>query len=291
MERVQVTCRGQGVDACQHPHILRRGRSHHHRVQGPGGDWGVQCDGYTNFSLTRSLQGGKTRVLILVKTDLAVRGNVKVIADIMDQAVQSVWLHFSHHRIGSATLGAFILGGFYKEWTPLLSSKESRLRLGSLLEQISKATDGSCVLINGNFNVDLDRVDDSTYYMATLAKSFAECTNTSGLETHTTSPTFRSYGNFIPHPAGDLSRSPGSSQVLQELGHVPQEVCQVRQEVDKVRPGGSTSPEGDFHKYARLDHVYTKGLVSESKVMPNATTDHRPVVTTNRQSGHEASLS
>jgi hypothetical protein len=51
-------------------------------------------------------------VLILVKNDLAVRANVKVITDIMDPAVQSVWLHFSYDRIssGSATLGAFILG-------------------------------------------------------------------------------------------------------------------------------------------------------------------------------------
>jgi hypothetical protein len=47
-----------------------------------------------------------------------------------------------------------------------------------------------------------------------------------------------------------------------------------------------TSPAGDFHKYARLDHIYTKGLVSESKVMPDATTDHRPVVTTVRAGGH-----
>jgi hypothetical protein len=38
-------------------------------------------------------------------------------------------------------------------------------------------------------------------------------------------------------------------------------------------------------EYARFDHVYTKGLVLESKVMPDATTDHRPVVTTVRAGG------
>jgi hypothetical protein len=46
------------------------------------------------------------------------------------------------------------------------------------------------------------------------------------------------------------------------------------------------NPTGDFHKYARLDHVYTKGLISESKVMPDSTTDHRPVVTTIRAGSH-----
>jgi hypothetical protein len=45
--------------------------------------------GYTTFAPPPSLQGGKTRVFILV------------IADIMDPAVQSVWLHFSQHSIGS----------------------------------------------------------------------------------------------------------------------------------------------------------------------------------------------
>jgi hypothetical protein len=70
----------------------------------------------------------------------------------MDPAVQSVWLNFNHHKIGSstqgATLGAFVLGGICREWTPLLSREESRLRLGSLLTQIIKAAEhGSCVAI------------------------------------------------------------------------------------------------------------------------------------------------
>jgi hypothetical protein len=78
--------------------------------------------GYTTFAPPTSLQGGKTQVLILVKNDLAVRANVKVIADIMDPAVQLVWKHFSHHSIGSAdqgaTLGAFVLGGIYGSGHP-----------------------------------------------------------------------------------------------------------------------------------------------------------------------------
>jgi hypothetical protein len=64
------------------------------------------------------------------------------------------------------------------------------------------------VVIHGDFNVDLDRVEDGTYYIATLAKSLAECTATAGLETHATPSTFRLYGNFIPHLGGDLSRPP-----------------------------------------------------------------------------------
>jgi hypothetical protein len=164
----------------------------------PEGSGEFSVASYTTFSPPPSLQQGKTRVIILVKNDLAVRANVKVIKDIMDPAVQSVRLQFSHHRIGSSTLGAFILGGIYREWTPLLSREESKLRLEALLHQISNAADGSRVIIHGNFNVDLDRVDNGTYYMATLARSLAECTTTAGLEAHVTSHTFSLYGNFTP---------------------------------------------------------------------------------------------
>ncbi len=82
-------------------------------------------------------------MLVLVEKDLAVRANFKVITDIMDLAVQWVWLHFSHHAIGSgsATLCAFALGGIYREGTPLLNREEFLLRLEILLSQISKAAE------------------------------------------------------------------------------------------------------------------------------------------------------
>jgi hypothetical protein len=115
--------------------------------------------------------------------------------------------------------------------------------------------------------------------MATLAKSFAECMATAGLETHATPPTFRLYGNFIPHPAGDLSRPPGDVASHAGGGQSPAGGL-------PSPAGDGQSPAGNFHKYARLDHVYTKGILSESKVMPDAMTDHRPVVTTVRAGGH-----
>jgi hypothetical protein len=207
--------------------------------------------------------------------------------DIMDPAIQSVWLHFKHHKISSATLGAFILGGIYREWTPLLSCEESKLRLGSLLNQISKATEhGSRVAIHGDFNVDLDRGEERTYYMATLAKSLAECTATASLETHATSPTFRSFGNFVPHPAGDLSRPPGDVASPAGGGPSPAGGGPSPAGGSPSPAGDGQNPTGDIHRYARLDHVYTKGLISESKVMPDSTTDHRPVVTTIRAGSH-----
>jgi hypothetical protein len=184
---------------------------------------------------------------VLVKNDLAVRANARVMADIIDPAIQSVWLHFNHHKIGSATLGSFILGGIYREWTPLLSWKESRLRLGSLLDQISKATEhGSRVAIHGDFNVDLDQGEDRTYYMATLAKLLAECTATAGLKTHAMPTTFRSFGNLVP--ARDFSRLPGD--VASPAGGGPSPAGGGPSPAgDSPSPAGDgQSLAGDFHK-------------------------------------------
>jgi hypothetical protein len=186
------------------------------------------------------------------------------------------------------------------------------LRLGTLLDQISKDADGSRVVIHGNFNIDLDRVDDGTYYMATLAKSLAECTAAAGLETHATSPTFRSFGNFTSDATPRLplvgcslrvrrasptrrgAYPPGTSKAASDVASE----TLPRLPVDVASPagggpspagggpspaGGSPSPAGDgqsqagdFHRHARLDHIYTKGFISESKVMPDSTIDHRP---------------
>jgi hypothetical protein len=145
-------------------------------------------------------------VLVLVEKDLAVRANFKVITDIMDLAVQWVWLHFSQHAIGSgsATLGAFALGGIYREGTPLLNREEFLLRLEILLSQISKAAEhGARVVVHGYFNIDLDRADNNGYYMGAMLMSLSECTTSAGLETHGTGPTFGLFGSFRPR-GGDL---------------------------------------------------------------------------------------
>jgi hypothetical protein len=79
-----------------------------------------------------------------------------------------VWLHITHHAIGSdsATLGAFVLGGIYREWTPLLNCEESLQPLEILLFQINKAAEhGARVVVHSDYNIDLDRADNKGYYM------------------------------------------------------------------------------------------------------------------------------
>jgi hypothetical protein len=129
--------------------------------------------------------------------------------------------------------------------------------------------------------------------MATLAESLAEYMSTAGMETHVTAPTFRSFGNFIPLPTGDLSRPPGD--VARPQGDNPSPAGDPqRPPGDVASPagggpspaGGGPSPARDHHRYSRLDQVYTKGLFYESVVIPDSTTDHRPVVTTVRAGSH-----
>jgi hypothetical protein len=193
-------------------------------VRNPRGVRRVQRGRLHHLCYTTSNHRRKTRVLLLVKNDLTVRANVKVRADIMDPAVQSVWLHFNHHSIGSATqgatLGAFVLGGIYREWTPLLSREESRLRLGLLSPRSARPrnTDPESSSTGTSMSTWTGGRTKGNY-MATLAKSLAECTSTAGLETHATAPTFRSFGNFIPRPAGDFSRPPGD--VARHRGDAP----------------------------------------------------------------------
>jgi hypothetical protein len=115
--------------------------------------------------------------------------------------------------------------------------------------------------------------------MGAMLTYFSECTTSAGLETHCTDPTFRSFSSFRPprggdplSPAGDLPSPTGEGTQPAGGGQSP--------------AGSGQSPAGDYHKYSRLDHVYTKGLIYESVVLLDSTTDHRLVVTTVRAGSH-----
>jgi hypothetical protein len=239
-------------------------------------------DGYTTFSLSTQA-GEKTQVIVLVENSLAVKANMKLIHDIMDPSIQSDWLHLDHHVIRSggrtATLGAFTMGGVYREWTPDLNRAELSQTFEILLSQICKASENSAqVMVPGNFNVDLDRSGDRGYYMGAMLRSLSECTASAGLETHLTGPTWRSFGNFCQLPqGGDL---PPSGDPLLPSGDP------LSPAGDAQRPAGSSrslaGDDGniDCHKHSRLDHIYTKWFAAELVVLADSTTDHRPMVTT-----------
>jgi hypothetical protein len=158
--------------------------------------------GYTSFRpLVRS--GGMTRVLILVKTTLAVAANARLCLDIMDPTVQSVWVRLDAHvlRAGgrAVPLGSMTVGGVYRQW-----SIDGKRGAGLLQEQfdvplgqIAAACETSRqVLVSSDFNLDVLRQDDLGYYEKARLELLRNATEAAGLKREKTGPTWCSYGVF-----------------------------------------------------------------------------------------------
>ena len=130
---------------------------------------------------------GKTRVITLVKSDMAMRARAKLRNDIMSPLVQSVWL-----QLDQPGKRSILLGGIYREWS--LQEKED---LDIILGQVKLATESSKdVLILGDLNLDLQRLKDQKYYRRSLLHCLVEGMEAAGLTYVPTLPTYRSYGKF-----------------------------------------------------------------------------------------------
>jgi hypothetical protein len=68
-------------------------------------------------------------------------------------------------------------------------------QLEAFNRQISSAAQKYArVVVHGDLNLDLDRSEDVHNARKSLLKSLAKCKEASGLKTHSTPPTWRSYG-------------------------------------------------------------------------------------------------
>jgi hypothetical protein len=67
--------------------------------------------GYTTY-LPLVHSGVKTRVLTLVKSNLAVQASVKLRLDLMSSSVQSVWIELSLPK-----QKRLVIGGVYRQWS------------------------------------------------------------------------------------------------------------------------------------------------------------------------------
>jgi hypothetical protein len=155
--------------------------------------------GYTTFFPKVPKGKSKTRVIILVKNDLVTRANVHLCPDLMDSRTQSIWLRFGPVSSSSSTMGGFTLCGVYRTWSDhdghLFTIPEATEPLEALNSQISRAVKKYArVVVHCDLNLDLDRSEDTLFARKSLLKVLAECTEAAGLETHTTLPTWHSYG-------------------------------------------------------------------------------------------------
>ncbi len=181
-------------------------------------------DGYTSFPA--KARNGKVRLIVLIKTSLAVESKAAVCKSFPNCTKDvSIWIEFTLQR------QTLIVGGIYRPWVGLAHEKE---HVEGLVKQLTSAT-SVCkkVLVCGDLNLDQNRTDDVSYTRRRLLQAFMDGVHEAGLEYHPTPATWRSHGRF----AG---------------GHI--ESC--------------------------LDHVYSCGMPVFVSVLPDAITDHRPLLAT-----------
>ena len=140
----------------------------------------------------------KTRVLALIKSDLAIKSNARLRRDIMTLPVQTVWLDLSWPK-GRCLM----IGGVYRQWTSLAStlyqsglSMETE-QLDIIVDQVKSASESSrAVIVLGDMNLDAHRSNDSSYSRRPLLNKLVEGMEDAGLDYIPTPHTWRSYGKF-----------------------------------------------------------------------------------------------
>jgi hypothetical protein len=199
-------------------------------------------DGYITY-LPLVLPGVKTRVLTLVKSNLAMQASVKLRLDLMSLSVQSVWIEISLPK-----LKKLVIGGVYRQWssvttmnTPSLNHIPVQRKCGLAMEreqleiivgQIQLATEAArAVVVLGDFNLDAHRLQDESYSRQALLQYLVDGTKAAGLQYSSTPPTWKSFGNFA-----------------------------------------------NGHRVSCLDHVYHEGVIAVVKVLEDTTSDHSPVL-------------
>ena len=154
-------------------------------------------DGYTPF-LPVVGPTEKTRILALVKSDLAVRANVELRKDIMSSPMQTIWLQMDQQNGNS-----LVIGGVYRQWTSSSASSPKsglpfeREQLDVIINQVKLASEAAkAIIVLGDFNLDAHRPSDVSYSRRSLLHCLIEGMEAAGLEYEPTPSTFRSYGLF-----------------------------------------------------------------------------------------------
>ncbi len=169
---------------------------------------------------------GKFRLLLLLREDWATKCNPKVLSS----STMGIWMKLE------APGCTFAIGSIYRQWTAL--EEEELVQLCDQITEIAGEYDR--VLIMGDVNLDVARMEDSGYYRRRLLKILLGCLDRNELSLanlQDMSPTYHSHGTF-DNGNGSVSR-----------------------------------------RTSVLDHIYFRGLPTPSfYVLPTAMTDHRPVL-------------
>jgi hypothetical protein len=157
------------------------------------------ASGYTPFlPVVGSTEN--TRVLALVKSDLAVRTGARLRMDLMSSSVQTLWL-----ELNQPNGNRLVIGGVYRQWTSsslTTSSCQSGLamereQLDIILNQVKLALQtAKAIIALGDFNLDAHRSSDTSYSRRSLLHCLVDGMEAAGLDYVPTPSTWRSYGRF-----------------------------------------------------------------------------------------------
>ncbi|XP_059083697.1 uncharacterized protein LOC131880977, partial [Tigriopus californicus] len=140
---------------------------------------------YVTFLPPITLEGQKVRVLALVKSVAAIMFDAKLRVDLC--TTLAIWLEFSLPKRS-------LFGGVYRPWSGLAVE---RLQLEALLDRSAAATaEASVVVLTGDLNLDVSRVDDKGYHRHSLLTKLLSDLTEAGLEYIPTGPTWVSHGTF-----------------------------------------------------------------------------------------------
>jgi hypothetical protein len=183
--------------------------------------------------------GKKTRVMLLVKTDVAVKTNSRLANEYLSDEFPSVWVQLDSHAMRNgdrtALCGSVLLCAVYRRWGSIRSEKSE---LEILKEQFLPASASrKAIVLTRDLNLDVTRRHDSGYRCMAMLADLQDAAAAAGFEFHAMSHTFRSYGR---HSDGGAPYA---------------------------------------HRYSIIDHTYMAGVVASVEVLAHSSSDHRPLVT------------
>jgi hypothetical protein len=199
----------------------------------------LAIDGYTLFC-PHIKKGDKTRVLILVTTELAVRSNARLAVELMLDCFPSVWVRLDAHEIRGggrvALCGAVLVGAIYRQWAVGGLAAE-KVELDLFRGQIDQAvTTSKSVIFTGDMNLDVSKSSDPGYRRKTMLAELQELMSEAGFEYHVTPFTWTLYG---------------------------------------LHTDGGGAPA---HRKSTINHTYSTGVRADVTVLHDGSSDHRSMV-------------
>jgi hypothetical protein len=123
-----------------------------------------ELDGFITFCpLVDSATAQKTRVLLLVKAEVATKDNARLREDLMSPTVPSVYVQIDGHddRIGGGIVqhAGVLFAAVYRTWTDFegkTGPRVEQVHLATLIDQVEQASETArAVILMGDLNLDM----------------------------------------------------------------------------------------------------------------------------------------